>query len=142
MQTSLASATGVSPWVSTLLLRRRLESGDIFCRESVRFRSFEDDLLDDQRWQAKDTLIADTGLPLLQQPIEEPLAVLEQPRERRLAEVNPRIASGEKAYTQSPRRGRQVRWTVQYPREHEPVNHPFFETLRQVDIRSVLHFVH
>ena len=27
-----------------LLLRRRLESGDIFCRESVRFRSFEDDL--------------------------------------------------------------------------------------------------
>jgi hypothetical protein len=57
-----------------LLLRRRLESGDIFCRESVRFRSFEDDLLDDQCWQAKDTLIADTGLPLLQQPIEEHLA--------------------------------------------------------------------
>jgi hypothetical protein len=46
-----------------LLLRRRLESGDIFCRESVRFRSFEDDLLDDQRWQEKETLIADTGLP-------------------------------------------------------------------------------
>jgi hypothetical protein len=37
-----------------LLLRRRLESGDIFCRESVRFRSFEDDLRADQRWQEKD----------------------------------------------------------------------------------------
>ena len=100
-----------------LLLRRRLESGDIFCRESVRFRSFEDDLLDDQRWQAKDTLIADTGLPLLQQPIEEHLAVLEQHLERRLAEVNQRIASGDNAHVQSTRRGRQVRWTVQYPRE-------------------------
>src|SRR5215813_14773636 len=72
----------------------------IFCRESVRFRSFEDDLLDDQRWQAKDTLIADTGLPRLQQPIEEHLAMLEQHLERRLAEVNQRIASGDNAYIQ------------------------------------------
>ena len=37
-------------WVYRLL-RNGLESGDIFCRDSVRFRSFEDDLLDDQRWQ-------------------------------------------------------------------------------------------
>jgi len=35
------------------LLRNGLEAGDIFCRDSVRFRSFEDDLLDDQRWQDK-----------------------------------------------------------------------------------------
>ena len=32
-----------------------------FSVESVRFRSFEDDLLDDQRWQEKETLIADMG---------------------------------------------------------------------------------
>jgi hypothetical protein len=49
-----------SEFLVYLLLRRRLESGDIFCRESVRFRSFEDDLLDDQRWQEKDALIATT----------------------------------------------------------------------------------
>lgn len=29
------------------LLRRALEAGDLFCQDSVRFRSFEDDLLDD-----------------------------------------------------------------------------------------------
>jgi TnpA family transposase len=124
-----------------LLLRRRLESGDIFCRDSVRFRSFEDDLLDDQRWQEQDTLIAGTGLPLLQQPIEEQLAGLEQHLERRLVEVNQRIASGDKAYVHSTHRGRQGRWTVQYPKESEPVNHALFDTLRQIDIRSVLHFV-
>jgi hypothetical protein len=43
-------------------LRNGLEAGDIFCRDSVRFRSLEDDLLDDQQWQAKDTLIEETGL--------------------------------------------------------------------------------
>ena len=35
------------------LLRNGLEAGDIFCRDSVRFRSFEDDLLDDQRGRTR-----------------------------------------------------------------------------------------
>jgi hypothetical protein len=38
------------------LRRNSLEASDIFCRDSVRFRSFEDDLLDDQQWQKKETL--------------------------------------------------------------------------------------
>jgi len=59
-------------------LRDRLEAGDIFCRESIRFRSFEDDLLDDRQWQEKDQLLAETGLPILMQPIQEHLAELEQ----------------------------------------------------------------
>jgi hypothetical protein len=59
------------------LLRNGLEAGDLFRRDSVRFRSFEDDLRDDQRWQAKDGLIANAGLALLTQPIQEHLAALE-----------------------------------------------------------------
>jgi hypothetical protein len=44
------------------LLRKSLEAGDIFCHDSVRFRSFEDDLLDEQRWQEKEKLMVDTIL--------------------------------------------------------------------------------
>ena len=51
------------------LLWHGLEAGHIFCRDSVRCRSFEDDLLDDQTWQAKETLLAHAGLPLLTQPM-------------------------------------------------------------------------
>ncbi|MDQ1278574.1 MAG: hypothetical protein QG555_1617 [Thermodesulfobacteriota bacterium] len=69
------------------LLRNGLEAGDLFCRDSVRFRSFEDDLLDDQQWQHKQQLIADTGLVLLKQPIQDHLAKLEQRLEDRLASV-------------------------------------------------------
>jgi len=43
------------------LLRNGLEAGDVFCRDSVRFRSFEDDLIDDERWKDKDNLIANLG---------------------------------------------------------------------------------
>jgi TnpA family transposase len=123
------------------LLRNGLEAGDIFCRDSVRFRSFEDDLLDDQQWQAKDQLIEDTGLAILKQPIREHLADLEKRLEARLVEVNQRIASGANEHFETTRRGTQARWTLRYPRSSEPANHPFFDDLDQVDISSVLSFV-
>ena len=78
------------------LLRNGLEAGTVFCRDSVRFRSFEDDLIDDHRWKDKENLIADMGLPLLKQPIREHLAELETQLEDRLIQVNQRIASGER----------------------------------------------
>jgi hypothetical protein len=115
------------------LLRDRLEAGDIFCRDSMRFRSFEDDLLDDRQWQEKDRLLAETALPILMQPIQEHLADLEQQLEGRLAGVNRRIATGENTHLQITRRGVQVHWTLEYPRSQEPVNHSFFEQLRQVE---------
>lgn len=124
------------------LLRNGLESGDVFCRESVCFRSFEDDLLDDQRWQQKEQLVLDSGLSLLRQPIQEHLAALELRLETRLAEVNQRIASGENSSVQLNSRNPQGRWTLQYPQSEEPTNHPFFNALRQVDISQVLAFVH
>ena len=123
------------------LLRNGLEAGDVFCRDSVRFRSFEDDLLDDQTWQDKHCLIDNLGLPLLKQPIREHLTELEAQVENRLVEVNERIASGDNEYFKTLKRGSQVRWTLRYPQSSEPINHPFFDGLKQVDIGSLLHFV-
>ncbi|NJR55398.1 MAG: Tn3 family transposase [Acaryochloris sp. CRU_2_0] len=123
------------------LLRNGLESGDVFCRDSVRFRSFEDDLLDDHQWQEKDALMVKTGLAILKQPIEEQLAELEEQLENRLYEVNQRIALGENHDFEVKKRGPQVRWTLQYPHDLIQVNHAFFDVLQLVDISSVLHYV-
>jgi hypothetical protein len=123
------------------LLWHELEAGNIFCRDSVRFRSFEDDLLDDQTWRDKATLLAHTGLPLLAQPIREHLAALETQLEERLVTVNARIASGDNAHFKTIKRGTKARWTLQYPASSEPVNHPFFDGLKPRDIGSVLYGV-
>lgn len=123
------------------LLRKGLEAGDIFCRASVRFRSLEDDLLDNKMWQRKDELIVNTGLSILKQPIRDHLAMLEQILENSIAEVNQRIASGLNEHVQIKKRGQNVRWTLTYPSNDEPVNHPFFDAIKQVEISSVLHFV-
>jgi len=123
------------------LLRNSLEAGDIFCRDSVRFRSFEDDLLDKQKWQNKEELIALTGLTVFKQPIRDHLAMLEQALENRITEVNQRIAKGLNEHFQIKKHGQSVRWTLEYPSNDEPVNHPFFNALKQVEISDVLHFV-
>ena len=120
------------------LLRNGLEAGDIFCHDSVRFRSFEDDLLDEEQWQRKEELIASTGLSILQEPVDEHLDWLEQLLERRLVEVNRRIASGENKQFQQKRSGR---WTLPTPRARTAVNHPLFEVLPDVNIQTVLRFV-
>lgn len=123
------------------LLRNGLESGNIFCHDSVRFRSFEDDLISREQWQAKDEWIAATELPLLKQPIQAHLAELEEKLESRLAEVNQRLSSGENPHFEIKKLGSSPEWTLRSPSLPESVNHPLFSTLKQVDLSSVLHFV-
>ena len=123
------------------LLHNGLEAGDIFCRDSIRFRSFEDDLINDQQWQQKKKLIDDTGLSILNRPIQEHLSELKQRLEDRIAEVNRRIISGENKYFKIISRNRHSRWTLQYPHDSDPVNHSFFDTLKQIEIGNILHFV-
>ena len=120
------------------LLRNTLESGDVFCRHSVRFRSFEDDLLSDEQWENKEALIAQVGLSILNQTAEEHLAELKELLETRLKEVNQRIATGENDQIEIKRSGR---WHLPYSRVDEGVNDPFFESLPQMDVQAVFQFV-
>ena len=83
-------------------------------------------------------MIADTGLTILKQPIHDHLQALKQMLEVRITEVNQRITAGFNEHFQIKKRGK---WTLQYPRASETVNHPFFDRLRQVDIGDVMHFV-
>jgi TnpA family transposase len=120
------------------LLRNNLESGDVFCRASVRFRSFEEDILSDEQWQEKEALITQAGLPILSQTAEAHLAEFKELLESRLKQVNQRISSGGNKHINAKRHGR---WHLPYSRVDEEVNDPFFESLAQVDIQAVFQFV-
>ncbi len=61
-------------------LWQAIEARHVFCRDSLRSRSLDDDLLSNERWaKEKDELIAKTGLPRLRIPVEELLASLIPP---------------------------------------------------------------
>ena len=123
-------------------LWQAIEAGHVFCRDSLRFRRLDDDLISEERWaREKDPLIAQTGLSRLQTPVKDLLASLNGELEGELRRVNERIRCGENSHVRVKKRDQHTTWTLPYPRSEEGVNHPFFDEVEQIDIHTLLYFV-
>lgn len=123
------------------LLRNALEAGDIYVQDSNEFKRFEDDLISDARWEDKDAVLQDIGLPILLRPIEETLAIFREALESRYAQVNQRILEAANEHIKVKGRGEKRRWTLIYPTAEEPVNNPFYGRLPGIGIADLLRFV-
>lgn len=123
------------------LLRQNLESGDIFIRDSLRFRNFEDDLIDDNKWKDKDQLIRELNMPILYKPIEETLSELKDELETLLLNVNQRIKNGENKEIKLSGSGTNISWSLPYKKPEDTTNNPLFAHLPQIEIRDLLSFV-
>jgi hypothetical protein len=123
------------------LLRNALEAGDVYVQDSVGFRRFEDNLIDDARWENKDALLQEIDAALLLAPIEETLAGLRDEIEARFVSVNKRIDDGSNKHIKITGIGAKRRWTLIYPTDDEPVNSPFYSQLPGIDIEELLWFV-
>lgn len=124
------------------LLREGLESGEMHCPDSLRFRSFEDDLLNNEQWQNKGSLLDHANLTILKDPITIHLKNLEELLEQRLEEVNHRILTEENKHFIFNGQGGNKRWTLEYPGKADEINDPVFDSVPQNDISNVLRFVH
>ena len=116
-----------------------LQSGDLHCRASQTFRSFEEDLIDDKTWQHKEVLLEQSNLSVLAQPIELHLQELESQLEGLLTHVNRRISDRENKSFHRPEKS--ARWTLKYPTQPETPAEAVFAALPQTDLYQVLHFV-
>ena len=123
-------------------LLQRLESGDLFCRVSTRYRSLEDDLLTDLQWKRRDVLIAESGLADIQRPIRQHLADLEQQLEERIASVNRRVKDGDNETVIVNEQAKRKRWKLTYAAQPRLMNHPFFDPLPLIDVHTLMHVVH
>lgn len=109
------------------------------CRDSLKFRSFEDDLIDDKTWQQKELLTRQANLPILFEPIELHLQILENQLEERLKEVNQRISGNEnESFNQSERNSR---WSLKYPTQIDQHSDSFFDSISPIDLFQVIRFV-
>lgn len=119
-------------------LANALDAGDINCRESLKFRSFEDDLIDNKMWEQKEFLLEQLNLSILSQPIELHLQELEEQLEEKLAQVNQRIAQQENESFNA----KGGRWSLKYPTQNETNSDSFFDSMTQIDLYQALRFVH
>jgi hypothetical protein len=98
------------------MLRNRLEAGDIYVSDSLRFRSFDEDLIPLPQWQQhKERILRDADLPALAQPMAQMLQELESELEARYQTVNRRILSGENTQIKLKQKNGETLWTLLYP---------------------------
>jgi TnpA family transposase len=121
------------------LLRDGLEAGDLHCRDSARFRSFDDDLVDEATFDRRAELLPRHGLEVAARPIREQLEELRTLLEERFESVNRRILAGENAFVRV-QEGRTV-WERAVRSEEPLPNEPFFDMVERVDIDTLLLFV-
>ncbi len=125
------------------LLRNRLEAGDIYVGDSLRFRSFDEDLIPKGTWKRdQQKILQDIDAPLLSQPMAEVLNGVEEELEAQYEEVNRRILSGENQHVKlSRKKSGEISWTLPYVGDEEAVNNPFFDEMPQIHIAQLLQFV-
>jgi hypothetical protein len=75
-----------------------LDSGKVYVTESEQNKRLEDDLICEQDWKDKQSLIEKTGLTRLTTPIEQTLADLEMRLNNRLKQVTDSINSDAQTY--------------------------------------------
>lgn len=123
------------------LLRKALEAGNVYVRDSNEFRSFEDDLIRAERWKDKDAVLSEIDAPILLTPIEETLAAFHAELEAKFERVNRRIESGDNKHIKVTGTGDKRRWSLVYPSEEESINSPFYGQLPGIGIADLLRFV-
>lgn len=113
-----------------------LEAGDLFCPESTRYLSFEDDLISEDTLADKDARLPQVGLAEATTPIKQQLAVLRDVLTARFEAVNASIRAGNNRFVQI-KHGQTVwarRQDAEAPAEHEPL----FDVVERIDIDQLL----
>ena len=119
--------------------RDRLEGGDLFCADSTRYRSLEDDLVDSEVLQDKGTLLPNLGLVEASSPVKEQLDKLKEQLASRYEEVNKKIMGGANPFVRY-RKGKLV-WTRGVEADEPPEHEPLFDAADRIDIDQLLLYV-
>jgi len=123
------------------LSRNALEAGDVFVQDSTEFRRFEDDLIKDDRWEDKEAVLQEIGLPVLLSPIKDTLLTLRNTLEEKYIQVNQRISNGLNKHIVIKGVDEKRQWRLLYPDDEDEINHPFYNQLPGIGIIDLLWFV-
>ena len=122
-------------------LEHYLTSGDIYVSDSNGFRSFEDDLVDEETLKNKELIIQQLDLSFLSKPIEETLNELNIQLETLLLRVNTRIKDGSNQAVKITTSGEDIKWSLPYNKLEDITNHTLFEQIPQIEICDLLALV-
>jgi TnpA family transposase len=124
-------------------LYRQLEAGHIFVENSFQNQSLEADLIPIDYWEKNNNqIIAQLGLPRLQQSPQTLLSELEDKLEKKIKEVNEAILKGtNEGVSIKNKPDGTIKWHLLYTAKATEVNHEIYKYLPMTGIIPLLHWV-
>jgi len=123
-------------------IRNQIEAGNLFIKDSLQHKSFEEDLLSDEKWEGKETILKRLDIPKLSKPVESLLEEMEKLIEEKYKLVNRALANGEnKAISLQTKKDGSTKWKLKYEPDPEPYNHRMYKQFQRIGIIPLLKWV-
>jgi TnpA family transposase len=113
----------------------------IYANDTTAYRSFEADLGIKNFNKDKKKILSQIDSPKLKIPIKETLDELEITLDDLIMRVNKRIENGENKHVKIKMKGKEVIWTLPYPKKAEEINNPLYDQIPAIHINDLLDFV-
>jgi len=123
------------------LLCDAIAAGNVYVQESNEYRSFEDDLISDERWKNKDAVLRDVDAPILRAPIQITLDALRTELEEKFKRVNARISEKENTHVTIRGKADKRRWNLSYAALDDAAENPFYKQIPGIGVADLLWFV-
>jgi TnpA family transposase len=121
------------------LIKNKVASGEISIKESISFKSFEEDITHNE--DITEELIKNLGVPYIERSIDDILLALEKELEESILKVDGRIKNGENKHIKIINEGNETKWNLPYEKIKEPNRKSIYDKYKQVGIVDVLGFV-
>ena len=129
-------------FMTYLHLKKSLESGSVFIKDSMNYRSLSDEIIPLITWRKnKDSILQKINNPLLLTPIDKLLSDINSQLESNYKKVNQRIKSKENKDIKIDSKNSKITWKLPYKTQEDQVNNPFYERLPTNNISDVIRVV-
>jgi TnpA family transposase len=129
-------------FMTYLHTKKSLEAGSIFVKDSINYRSLDDELIPIKTWkEKKDSILRKINNPLLLTPIDKILLDINSQLESKYQKVNRRIKSKENKDITIDTKKNKITWKLPYKKQEDQVNNPFYEKLPTNNISDVIRIV-
>lgn len=120
----------------------KFEGATLFIKDSKESKRLIDDLISDEMWLNRESIIKELPYSKLKTTAKENLEVLEAILEEQILLLNQELSDGSNSTIKRKKSKKGNKWSVEKFDSDEDVNNPFFGTLKQRNICDILYYVH
>ena len=127
-------------WLLYLQIPNKL-TGQLHVPNVIKYRSLQDDLVNNHRWKDKDMLIQQSMLPRLKERPGKLIESLAEEMSNKLQQVSRRIENGDNQNVILRNRSGKTKWRLPSAGIKSMLNNPFFDHIKPINIADVLRYV-